>query len=184
MPGETDPPKTPPNITEPPADPPVTPPVTDDVMAARIEAIEGSVEAVTTGMGALTEKLDAILNPKTTDPTDPPADPPSTNPEVLKLQGELDLIKTAFAQDTAAKLAEVTARKTEVIDAIIANNPVYAAQKETLAVQDEGFLAMLAEQSKPAEPRTRVAGGDKYTKEDFPTQAARLRDTRRKDKIR
>jgi len=186
MTGETDPP----NITEPPTVPPVTtPPVTPPATGegdvdAKIAAIEASVGEVTDVVSGLTEKLEAVLNPKTTDPTDPPKDPPSTNPEVLKLQGELGLLKTAFEQDAAAKLADLTARKTELTDSIVANNPAYAAQKESLANMDETFLMMLAEQSKPAEPRTRVAGGTKYTSENFQTQAERLRTERRNNSIR
>lgn len=186
MTGEQDPP----NITEPPTvppvtEPPVTPPVTGEGdVDAKIAAIEASVGTVTNVVSDLSAKLEAVLNPKTTDPTDPPADPPSSDPEVLKLQGELSVLKTAFEQDAAVKLAEVTARKTEVIDSIVANNPAYAAQKESLTDMDEQFLTMLAEQSKPAEPRTRVAGGTKYTAENFQSQAERLRAERRKNSIR
>lgn len=187
---DNDPPVQPPvkppiNIQEPPANP--TPPPSaaapNGEVDARIAAIEGSVTAVTEGLGALTEKLDAVLNPQTP-PTDPPENDPSKNTEVIKLQGELDVLKTAFQQENATKVAAEVARKTEIIDTIVTNNPVYAAQKESLANMDEQFLTMLADQSKPAEPRARVAGGDKYTTEDYQTQAARLREERRKNRIR
>lgn len=189
MPENNDPPVTPPvNITEPPkvpatpADPPVTTPVVNDDVTARMTAIEESVGTVAGAVETIASKLEAIVNPTTT-PTDPPADP-STDPEVLKLQGELNLLKTAFEQETAAKLAESNTRKTEMVESIMANNPAYAAQKDTLVLMDEPFLAMLAEQSKAPEPRVRVAGGDKYDAENFQTQAARLREDRRKRSIR